>query len=85
MKQPDAFEKTVEKIYVTPCRTKREVVLRGAKLLRAHHRQVVRMVQAIEKDFLKVFKIVGEDDAHAQGMMDGVQCVLAELKAMEGK
>lgn len=50
-----------------------------AALLRKQHRAIVRLVKAIEQDVRKVKKIVGNGDVHAQGMLDGVQCVLAAL------
>lgn len=85
VKKPDRFQRMVER------EAKRQIVqgrwIWSAKdytqmverLLRAEHKAIVKLVKGIEQDVHKVKKIVGKGDVHAEGMMDGVQCVLAAL------
>ena len=48
-------------------------------LLRRQHRAMVRLVTRTERDCLRVIKIVGREDQHAQGMLDGVQAIHTAL------
>ncbi len=66
-KQPDAFEMAVEKYVFGDCD---DVLKRdAAKLLRAHHRKVVRMVERTHNITVGQFR----------------KSILAKLKKMEGK
>ena len=47
----DRFEKMAHDVYGTPCRTKAEVVLRCAKLLRNEHRAVRMMVKKKPQEY----------------------------------
>lgn len=81
MKQPDRFARAVG--------THRHIARDGMgyvlleetarHLMRLEHRRVVRLVKGLEQDVRKVKRIVGKGDVHAEGMLDGVQCVLAAL------
>ena len=85
MDRPDRFERVVEREatrQIAQCRwfwAAKAYTRAVERLLRTEHRTVVKLVQEIENDIRKVKKIVGKGDVHAQGMMDGVQCVLAAM------
>lgn len=81
MKQPDRFARVIGGHRWVARDGMGYIVLEGTatRLMRLEHRAVVRLVKGIEQDIDKVKEIVGKGDVHAEGMLDGVQCVLAAL------
>ena len=81
MKQPTRFARMVEQQVRRDVRIDSVDAQSAVALLTREHRAVIRLVKGIETDVRKVKKIVGDDNIHAEGMLDGVQCVLAVLTA----
>ena len=85
MKQPDAFEEMVERQVRRDVRIHSIDDTSAIMLLRAYHRRVVQVVKSTEMDCHKVLRIVGKNDAHARGMLDGVQVILSALARLKAR
>lgn len=82
MTKPDRLSRLVQKAFNDdgddPSRMRVEQIVLA--LLHREQARVRRLVKQLEKDCRKVRRIVGKDDVHALGMLDGVRAVLAALR-----